>query len=443
MITSHPDALLQSDTLRAQVLELCTGYSKSRRSALPAWIDMDAAHFLGTAKLVVCGSTCREELRLLARNANVVAVVDDFCKDRLIFGIPVINSAEWIRRARADVRLVSVFLLPGSTGYNFFVKLAAEYGLRHLLPFQFQLLLDEAGISKKGYVGRFFVYGVEFFDGVLAGIDRREQVARIFDDEFSRVTFYSLLMYRLTSDPNYLTRVGVGHGVEPYCPNSYVFNEDFFRFGDDEIYVDGGSFVGETIEKFIRATGNRFSRIFSFEPSAQNVASIRQRIAALSAELLDGVDMHRIEIQQKGLWSSDTELQFYRALMVSDAEQGQGSNPQSAHFIEGGILNHVHDYERESAVLETLSVTTVDAVTGGEASLIKLEIEGAELAALNGAVGTIRTSRPKMALSVYHKAEDLHTIPDFVTGLDLGYRYALRQHNPLVPDATVLYCCSG
>ena len=47
-----------------------------------------------------------------------------------------------------------------------------------------------------------------------------------------------------------------------------------------------------------------------------------------------------------------------------------------------------------------------------------------------------------MALSIYHKPEDLHTIPDFVNGLDLGYRYALRQHNPLVPDATVMYCYS-
>ena len=429
------DAKFQSEALRAQVLELCAGYRNARRSALPAWLDMDATHFLRTTPLVVCGSGCREEIRLLARNANVVAIVDDFCKDGQIFGIPVINTAQWIRRARADAQLVSMFLLPGTTGYNFFVKLAAEYQLRHLLPIHFQLLLDEAGISKKGYVGRLFVYGIEFFDGVLANIDRLENVARIFDDDFSRVTFYSLLAYRLTCDPNYLTAVGVGHGVEPYCPNAYVFNEDFFRFGENETYVDGGSFVGETIEKFIRATGNRFSRIFSFEPSAQNVATIRTRLARLSSELLDGIEIH-----QKGLWSSDTELQFYRALMVSAADPGQGSNPQSAHFIEGGILDHVHDYDQENAVLETLSVTTVDAVTGGKASLIKFEIEGAELAALHGAVQTIRSSRPKMALSIYHKAEDLHTIPDFVTGLDLGYRYALRQHNPLVPDATVLYC---
>lgn len=56
------------------------------------------------------------------------------------------------------------------------------------------------------------------------------------------------------------------------------------------------------------------------------------------------------------------------------------------------------------------------------------------------AVHTIRSSRPKIALSIYHKAGDLRTFSHFVTGMDLGYRYALRQHDPVVPDATVLYC---
>ncbi len=437
-----PIGALQADGLRSEVLRRCDAYSTATRNALPRWLDVDAASFLSTTTLIVCGSVCREEIRLLARNAKVAAIVDDFCRDAQIFGIPVITSAEWIRRVRADAKIVSALLLPGDTGYNFFVRRAFQFGFRTIDAVQLLLLLRDAGVSRSGYVGPFFVYGLEFFDGVVNDIATLDRIAPLFADEFSRATFYSLLLYRLTLNPNYLRGVGVGHGIAPYCANAYVFNQEFFQFGDDEVYVDCGSFIGQTIEGFIRASNGKFSEIFSFEPSESNVASIRARLAALSNEFLHGIDLKKINIAQKGVWSSETTLHYYRGQSVSQADPQQFLTPQSAHFVEGGILDHMHDYIAEDAVLQTLPVTTIDVATGGRASLIKLEIEGSELEALKGASKTITSSRPRMALSIYHKPEDLHTIPDFVNGLDLGYRYALRQHNPLVPDATVMYCYS-
>ncbi len=73
-------------------------------------------------------------------------------------------------------------------------------------------------------------------------------------------------------------------------------------------------------------------------------------------------------------------------------------------------------------------------------TFIKFEIEGSEVAALHGAINTIKKNRPKLALSIYHRPQDLELIMEFVDGLELGYKYALRAHNPYCPDAIVLYC---
>ncbi len=59
-----------------------------------------------------------------------------------------------------------------------------------------------------------------------------------------------------------------------------------------------------------------------------------------------------------------------------------------------------------------------------------MDIEGSELDALHGAEKLIREYNPVMAICVYHKEEDLITIPQFINGL-VGagvYNYYLGFH---------------
>lgn len=63
--------------------------------------------------------------------------------------------------------------------------------------------------------------------------------------------------------------------------------------------------------------------------------------------------------------------------------------------------------------------------------LIKMDIEGAEMHALSGAQETIRRCHPVLAIAVYHKAEDLVTIPQYIKTFetkDVKYRFCLRKH---------------
>lgn len=68
-----------------------------------------------------------------------------------------------------------------------------------------------------------------------------------------------------------------------------------------------------------------------------------------------------------------------------------------------------------------------------------MDIEGAELSALKGAERTIREHKPKLAICVYHRREDLITLPRFILSLNPSYKLFLRNRNPLGED-TILLC---
>ena len=59
---------------------------------------------------------------------------------------------------------------------------------------------------------------------------------------------------------------------------------------------------------------------------------------------------------------------------------------------------------------------------------IKLDIEGSELEALHGAAKSITRWKPKMAICVYHKPEDLWTLATYIKSLRGDYEFQFRHH---------------
>ncbi len=97
--------------------------------------------------------------------------------------------------------------------------------------------------------------------------------------------------------------------------------------------------------------------------------------------------------------------------------------------------------EETSVQVETITIDTyVMKNKLQKVDFIKMDIEGAEVPALNGANQTIKTFKPKLAISAYHKWDDLYKIPQLIHGIRNDYRYYLDCTTGFGGEA-VLYCC--
>jgi hypothetical protein len=69
---------------------------------------------------------------------------------------------------------------------------------------------------------------------------------------------------------------------------------------------------------------------------------------------------------------------------------------------------------------------------------IKMDIEGSELAALDGAARTIARFKPRLAISAYHKPDDLWVLAARIRQLRPDYQLSFGHHSPIQWES-VLY----
>jgi FkbM family methyltransferase len=214
-------------------------------------------------------------------------------------------------------------------------------------------------------------------------------------DEQSRRVLDAVLGFRQTLDPTVLQPVVSERDL--YAP------EGLFDFADDEVYVDGGSYDGDTIRSFIERVGGRYAGIYAFEPDPVTFEKLKANFR----------DEQRVHPVHAGLYSCRGSLRFR-----DDASRG-------AIFADDGDIE--------------MPVTTIDDVLGDRRlTYVKMNIEGAEIDALHGSEKAIRKWLPRLAISVYHRASDLWRIPQLVLELSPDYDLYLRQHDGGIIE-TVLY----
>jgi len=192
------------------------------------------------------------------------------------------------------------------------------------------------------------------------------------------------------------------------CFEQQYFGPPFITPVPDEVYIDGGCLDGETILDFIDFAGN-VRKIYGFEPVPESYA---RTLEELSKKQIDYAMLF-----QKGLWDTSSILRFD----LIDPEVG-------AAMIS----------EKGSVEIETVSIDEV-VNPADKVTFIKLDIEGAELNALKGGAKTIHSCLPRLAVCVYHKPDDIVTIPNYILSLSPDYRLYLRHHHRFEYVETVLY----
>jgi FkbM family methyltransferase len=191
-------------------------------------------------------------------------------------------------------------------------------------------------------------------------------------------------------------------------PEDYgYFNNDIVFLKEGETLVDGGSFNGlsaATFAKTCERKGLAYKGIFCFEPDAGNFSVLQKNTAHLP----------NTTCIQRGLWSHATTLTF---LSAGECDPGA--------FLEASGSMTANPCANKVEV-QTISID--EQFHDGEISFIKLDIEGAEIEAIQGAAETIKRCQPTLAISAYHKHSDIYRLPLLIHSLCPTYKLYLRHY---------------
>ncbi|MBQ2822326.1 MAG: FkbM family methyltransferase [Thermoguttaceae bacterium] len=239
------------------------------------------------------------------------------------------------------------------------------------------------------------------------------QAYSLLSDDISRHSFLESIKARISGNCLYYRHT--------YPDNEYTW---IMNKKNSQYIVNGGACNGETIEsmeRFALEKGFSIIKNYAIEPNTKLLTELQSRISPYPWN-------SNVECIPKGLAECRKNITFAMA--------DQGS------FIVNPADPVVNLKFRECHPEDLVSIETValDELLPENVPItyIKLDIEGAELAALKGARKTILRCRPTLAVCVYHRRTDLFEIPRFIHSIVPNYSFYLRVHK-MCGTTTVLY----
>ncbi|MCL1558990.1 FkbM family methyltransferase [Xanthomonas nasturtii] len=323
---------------------------------------------------------------IVQRSSHVIAAVDDQQSDSdILHGAPRWSARQFIEQAAQHSQALAIDFSysPGESG------LARK-------------LCEQAGIERVdaclavAHCGMPAVYepAQVYRQRTLLRLDEFLRLADRLEDDLSVFTLYSNLLFRLTYDSSLLLDCWA-------TPINQYFSEyadsSTFQLGQREHFCDGGAFHGPIVRKFLETSRYRYESITAFEPDSINF----QKLDGIASSL--PLPLHNFKALKKAISNEHTTLRFEETGTVA------------SHVSPGG----------ETSVATTRLDDELEKLT-----FLKLDIEGFEARALEGASHLIRSQRPRMAICVYHYAQDLLDIVEQLDKLVDGYHFRLRQHSP-------------
>lgn len=180
-----------------------------------------------------------------------------------------------------------------------------------------------------------------------------------------------------------------------------------------DLILDLGGCWGDTALYFAHKTGDT-GKVYSFEFIPNNV-KIHQKNTSLNPKL-----NNHITLVQNPISSKSDQIVYYK-------DSGPASYISNEPFAD------------QTGEVKTLSIDDFVTRYGiNKVDFIKMDIEGVEQLALEGAIGTIKKFKPKLAIAIYHSMEDFVNIPLWVNALGLGYKLYLG-HYTIHAEETILF----
>mgnify|MGYP000777260719 CR=1 FL=1 len=272
---------------------------------------------------------------------------DDFVRGHYFEGFKVQKLSE-VEEKEKDFAVVLAF----AAGYEELVNRIKDIGRKHTL-----------------YVPDVPVIGTGLFDYdyCTEHAAELEEVYHLLADDLSKKVFSSILDFKISGDIKHLENI-TSTKLEIY--------RNIIKPNLNEHYVDLGAYNGDTIKELLEITRNKYVRIYAMEPDRKNFKKLTKYIS----------EKDHIYAYNNAAWCIDTQLPF-------SSKSGRQSSLASmgTKYIESKSVDNMLD--------------------GKEATLIKMDVEGAEREALWGACQTISKYSPRLMVALYHRNEDIFELP--------------------------------
>ncbi len=318
----------------------------------------------------------------LGQQIDVSGFVDDFTCEQEFFNKPVVSTSE----LPSDAIVVSAAVVRPVT----VKKKLSEQGIRHIDYFSF-----------RRYSGLSLLHPFRFWDEFIEDFQQNQnkysEIFGLLKDHKSQTEYRNLINFRLSGDLSYM------EDFEDLQLQQYF--EDLLQLNvRGEIFLDVGCFDGSTSREFIKCCPE-FAGIHIFEPEPDNMQVVRQNLSG------------------------------YPHIVLHPC--GLSDRSQTLCFAADGSSSRVSD-EGELQI----QVERLDDVLKEPCTFIKMDIEGGEVEALQGARQTILKHHPKLAICVYHRADDFWKIPETVFSIRDDYELYLRHYTEGVTE-TVMFFIPG
>ncbi len=236
------------------------------------------------------------------------------------------------------------------------------------------------------------VIGGGLFDSYFLS-KNAETLKWIYDrlaDDISRKTFENILKYKLSGKINYLIDCQIDEN-DPY--NSFLKLKN-------ERFLDLGAYNGDTVLGFAEKCPD-YDAILAVEPDKKSFK-----------KLLNNTENLTKFTPVNACVSDKCEIVNFKMLGGRNSVLGDGKDKIEAVTIDSLDFNPTY---------------------------IKMDVEGEEIAAINGGKETILKSKPKMLISAYHRTDDFVTIPKAVLDIRNDYKVYIRHFKYLPAWDTNFY----
>jgi FkbM family methyltransferase len=180
-------------------------------------------------------------------------------------------------------------------------------------------------------------------------------------------------------------------------------NEYVVAVEKGDLVLDIGGCWGDTSLYFAHKAGDN-GKVYSFEFIPGNIKIFNMN-TSFNPKLKS-----QIELIEQPVSNASGDTVYYK-------DYGPGSRVEFAPF------------EGQTGTTTTISID--DFVTSKnieKVDFIKMDIEGAEPLALEGAMETIKKFRPKLAIAIYHSMNDFVNIPNWILDLGLDYQIYIGHY---------------